>query len=991
MQIATAYVELRVDTKKARSEAVAETKKLGKDMGSELNRALADAFSVAAFSKAVSGVISSASRLEQAVGGTAAVFKQSSTVIDEFAKTSAKAFGLSSSAARELTAQTGALLKGLGFTTAAAADQSVVMAKLGADLSAAFGGSPEEAVQALGAALRGEFNPAERFGVSLTAASVAAQAVKMGLADTASSVDGYARAQATLALITEQSVDVQGQYAREADTAAGAASRMRAELEDQRAEIGNALLPVYARTVDMIGSMVGVFADLPAPIQTGIIALGGMAAMAGPVGRVVDVATSLRGALTKMSPTMVGVGGVVTAAAVLYGMYADRKNEATEQTKKFTDALIAEAKGQKGALEESISTDLTGSGLAKIMEEIGFSAAEATRVIMGEAVPAFEELERLADLAISGSSDRDLFGAEATRLGITATGDEIIRLVDKLNLMEEGLVDSRREFALIEDVTEGVTGAFQDMDDKAGDAGVAAKDLAAKVGEIDVSFSEAADRVTMFQQALEAVMGGAIGMEEANRAIREEIDALTASVLENGATLDINTEAGRKNREQAQAAAESVLDVAEAMVRSGSSMKEAENAAKGLRDMLLVQMETLGFTREEAEAYLTTLDLTPESIETSVKLTKQDIAIAKINEILATIPDNVPTEIEALIDEGRYAEALRRLEKLTKPRTVTINASYSGFMDGGVYDSGGGYGRPEDDDESKAGRESQGPAVVGGTRWWQQLMGLYPTGGGTSSSSSSGPSPQRVAFDREFERAKRRYSLGDITPAEYLAELQAMRRKYGWPRLSDPGYALAQEIERARKDEAEANVKDPGDPIGAAFDQAAADQAAIEARQNRRSARRQAIATAMDPNASGADKKRAEEAWAQAILDDLDARANAKGMADRTVPWARFVRRGLEEAAKKTPALRDEISVLLAGIPDFSSDAPGGGGTAPPGPSGTTPAGGNSGTNRAASGPQPVLPGAGGLSGPIIAVFGTERQYVDQLRRMIRQQERGNR
>jgi hypothetical protein len=358
----------------------------------------------------------------------------------------------------------------------------------------------------------------------------------------------------------------------------------------------------------------------------------------------------------------------------------------------------------------------------------------------------------------------------------------------------------------------------------------------------------------------------------------------------------------------------------------------------------------------------------------------------------------VPTEIQALIDEGKYAEALRRLLDLTAPRTVSIQASYSGFTDGGVYDSGGGYGRPDDEDRA-GGLPAEGSIpVVGGTAWWQSLMGIGPSASG--SGSPSGPSEKRKRFDAEFEKQRRRYTLGDITPVEYLQILRAMKREYGWPRLSDPGFALQQEIDRAADDVAEANaanaanVKDPGDPVGDAFAQAEADQAAIEARQARRDARNEYMALATDPETAGGDQQAAaEDRWAQAIYDDLKAQAARRGIADSTVAWARFMRPRLRAAAKENPMLADEIGVLLAGIPKFSDNDPGGPAGTSPGASGGS--SGVSGTNRAGGaqgGAQGGLVGAAGVSGPVvgqIVVLGTEQKYIDEMIRRIRQTQRG--
>lgn len=85
---------------------------------------------VAGFTKATGA----ASDLEQAVGGTAAVFKDQADQIGAFAKGAANAVGLSETAARTLTSQIGGALKGYGFSVEEAAGKSQELVTLGSDL-----------------------------------------------------------------------------------------------------------------------------------------------------------------------------------------------------------------------------------------------------------------------------------------------------------------------------------------------------------------------------------------------------------------------------------------------------------------------------------------------------------------------------------------------------------------------------------------------------------------------------------------------------------------------------------------------------------------------------------------------------------------------------------------------------------------------------------------------------------------------------------------
>ena len=225
----------------------------------------------------------SASDLQQAVGGTEAVFGDLSDKIGEHADEAARASGLSERAFREATTSIGGQLKRMTGDVDMAAEHSIELTQVAADLAATYGGTTAEAVAALGSAFRGEADPAERFNLNLKIGAVNAKAVEMGLARTPDTVDDNARAQATLALITEQSADAQGQFARESGSAAGSMQIARAEMENASAEIGGALLPHVANLASGVADLATWFSNLPEPVQNATVMLGGMLAVTGPL------------------------------------------------------------------------------------------------------------------------------------------------------------------------------------------------------------------------------------------------------------------------------------------------------------------------------------------------------------------------------------------------------------------------------------------------------------------------------------------------------------------------------------------------------------------------------------------------------------------------------------------------------------------------------------------------------------------------------------
>ena len=60
------------------------------------------------------------------------------------------------------------------------ADKTGEMIQLGADLAAQFGGSSADAVAALSSALRGEADPAEKYGLALSQTAINAELMAKG-------------------------------------------------------------------------------------------------------------------------------------------------------------------------------------------------------------------------------------------------------------------------------------------------------------------------------------------------------------------------------------------------------------------------------------------------------------------------------------------------------------------------------------------------------------------------------------------------------------------------------------------------------------------------------------------------------------------------------------------------------------------------------------------------------------------------------------------
>lgn len=230
---------------------------------------------------------------------------------------------------------------------------------------------------------------------------------------------------------------------------------------------------------------------------------------------------------------------------------------------------------------------------------------------------------------------------------------------------------------------DGGAGALNRFQRQADDASVALETSRTRM-------EETASAASDLKSAIDAVFRPYLDMEEASRNLAAESDKLTATIVENGATLDINTEAGRANREEIEARAKSILDYAAALVGSGVSADEAGAKAKDLTDDLSDQLVMLGFTREQADAYIETLGLTPENIDTTVHLAEAASTRRELENLLGQIDDideGAKAEIIAEINNGEFEAARSDIAALAKDRNITLHVGIKGS---GTITVGGG-------------------------------------------------------------------------------------------------------------------------------------------------------------------------------------------------------------------------------------------------------------------------------------------------------------
>jgi hypothetical protein len=318
--LGTASILIKVDTD-ARA-AAGEIRRTGTSiggLGSSWKKAALASGIAAAGAVAVqfgTDIVDAASRSEQSVGAVESVFGRTASAVERHAARAAEAVGLSATEYRELATVLGAQMDAKGLDGLAAKSDDLI--GIGADLAATFGGSTAEAVAALGAGLRGEFDTMEKYGLSLSAAAVKSEAVRLGLTDATGAMDDQAKAAATLSLIHKQTAKQQGQYAREQDTLAGSTAELSAKWDDFQVVLGEKVLPIAAKFLTW------VLNDLIPGIEKAVKWVGNLVStIVGLPGAFMDIVTDLRDSALAAGEAIVegildglgAAGGAVTTFA----------------------------------------------------------------------------------------------------------------------------------------------------------------------------------------------------------------------------------------------------------------------------------------------------------------------------------------------------------------------------------------------------------------------------------------------------------------------------------------------------------------------------------------------------------------------------------------------------------------------------------------------------------------------------------------------------
>ena len=577
-------------------EASVSSQKLSKTFG-ETFRSVATPLiavaSIGAISSFVSKSVDAFAELEDSTAAAGVVFGDSMQTIIDQSNTAAQAIGISKQQVIDAAATFGTYGKSAGLAGKDLAGFATQMTSLAGDMASFKGKKPEQAIEAIGSALRGEMEPIRQFGVLLDDATLRSQAMKMGLiATTDEGLTPQVKVLAAQAAILAQTSDAQGDFARTSESTANTQKILAAESANLSAEIGEKLAPaIVAAQKAGIGFLkwtsdnMAVLAPLAGVVGTAALAVGGFVAAAKGIeavkaarATIAGLGDAFSGMSSKARAASIAAGGIVlalTVAAGVYSIFAGQQEEARQRVESFTEALKAD----------------------------NLAIGENTRLMVGQSLQKQKAFDMAKDLGLGLDLVTNAALGSSDAMGkVQAAIDEAKRstLTDPYGAI---IPDEKRILAatLLEGIIKGTNGEIQsalvaDRDLKVATDGVTTATTSATTAteKATTAQKEYLEEIAKTATAQLALSGSQIGLEAA-------IDGATAAVERNGKSLDIGTTKGRENRTALDQIATAGLGVVKSMEEAGRSSDDVKTAMDKSRTAFIKAATSMGMSKDKAK------------------------------------------------------------------------------------------------------------------------------------------------------------------------------------------------------------------------------------------------------------------------------------------------------------------------------------------------------------------------------------------------------
>ena len=358
-----------------------------------------------------------ASDLTETLGKTEIVFGNLSDTVIAWSETSVESMGLAQETALNMASTYGDLGTAMGLSVDEAANMSMSLVKLGADMASFKNISIERANVALQAIYTGETESLKAMGVVMTEANLEQFAMAQGCEKTYKSMSQTEKVMLRYKYVMSMTTNAQGDFVRTGDSLANQSRKLGENIKQLGASFGKTLEPSISSAISTINGLVSWINGLDDGVKRVIITVGETVAavpvIITAIGGIITVVDKLKVAFVGLmaNPVAAWITGITVAITALVSIgtamsgVSQEIDKTTDTYKRFSEAFDEEVKARVDTSEldkldnrevnVKVNADTSRAEEKAQFMATAFDDMEGTITVNGDTSKAEEAIRRI--------------------------------------------------------------------------------------------------------------------------------------------------------------------------------------------------------------------------------------------------------------------------------------------------------------------------------------------------------------------------------------------------------------------------------------------------------------------------------------------------------------------------------------------------------------------------------------------------------------------
>ena len=358
-----------------------------------------------------------ASDLTETLGKTEIVFGNLSDTVIAWSETSVESMGLAQETALNMASTYGDLGTAMGLSVDEAANMSMSLVQLGADMASFKNISIERANVALQAIYTGETESLKAMGVVMTEANLEQFAMAQGCEKTYKSMSQTEKVMLRYKYVMSMTTNAQGDFVRTGDSLANQSRKLGENIKQLGASFGKILEPSITNAINTINGLVswinGLDDGVKRIITTGAEIVAAVPVIITAIGGVILVVDKLKAAFVGLmaNPVAAWITGITVAITALVAIgttmsdVSQEIDKTTDTYKRFSEAFDEEVKARVDTSELDkldnrevnikVSADTSRAEEKAQFMATAFDDMEGTITVNGDTSKAEEAIRRI--------------------------------------------------------------------------------------------------------------------------------------------------------------------------------------------------------------------------------------------------------------------------------------------------------------------------------------------------------------------------------------------------------------------------------------------------------------------------------------------------------------------------------------------------------------------------------------------------------------------